>query len=368
MNVMNTPITTATMPVSPPCPNPDPTFQTRLSARWHPSTAEIVPKVRQYIVQNWPWSSEESKRRYLTGNAEDGVMYAFPGVKNDRIEAVTTWLALHFLIDDYILESVSDSAASGLDPGKKKEAIQRLFGIMRRLVRPNVNNPVEVMVDHVASSFLSCSSEDEVAQRHARQILESTIQFITAAENGDGKATAMGDLNSYLAYRMVEAGVFLSLDLAFWGGEIYIPSHISNDPQIRSFFKLVSDHLVLVNDIYSYKVEQDRSEGVGGAFNAVSVLMRSKHVDAQDAMGIIKTQLTTLEEATLEEAAVLRDRYAEKGEEEEVVDKMIQTILEMMAGNCEWSKFCGRYNSSPVSDEASVGTDRALEQGTTSLS
>jgi len=133
-----------------------------------------------------------------------------------------------------------------------------------------------------------------------------------------------------------------------WSMQLPVPDRIRELPSIHELEIKALYQGSLVNDVYSYRRELSEAkrlgaDKVGGIMvNAVTVVKNERNMDDLEAMSWLEGYIGVLE-SEFEDAAVSVVGQFE-GEEREMVGAYAVALREMMVGNWEWSKICGRYN------------------------
>jgi hypothetical protein len=146
------------------------------------------------------------------------------------------------------------------------------------------------------------------------------------------------------------------IPLCAWGLDLFTPpEHISGDPDFGVLLSLTSEHVVLVNDLYSYRREalggwnlagenQDGKEYV--VCNAVCVLLREDGVDETNVMDKLGAHISRRESDFISTEERLIDRYKGRTDDLDVIQKWVRFLKEMMGGVHYYSSTSRRYNRS----------------------
>lgn len=153
--------------------------------------------------------------------------------------------------------------------------------------------------------------------------------------------------------------VRFTIALTFWEEDILIPDHMREDPAILHLHFLVGTHVVLVNDMYSYRWELKRYRAMNKSlepqtrpvpedyyvlYNAVCILQR-KGVESADIMDHLQCEVNHVEERFSAGVEALRLKYQVGSEEDlEFIEQWAKHFAVYLAGNAKWSTTCGRYN------------------------
>ncbi|KAK3988774.1 hypothetical protein QBC44DRAFT_370818 [Cladorrhinum sp. PSN332] len=67
----------------------------------HPKHSEIDREVITYLVQTWEWSSERTKKAFISWNLSEVITFILLTGKTSRVKLAYQLLLLSFLIDDH---------------------------------------------------------------------------------------------------------------------------------------------------------------------------------------------------------------------------------------------------------------------------
>ena len=127
---------------------------------------------------------------------------------------------------------------------------------------------------------------------------------------------------------------------------IDLPDDIKSHPQVLHAEKMAVCHSAVANDLLSYRHEVKRMGKTGEignvGVNVVFAVMRERGVCEPEALAWVEGYLMSLERR-FEEEVVKMHRLFDGNEYEFVLRKYMAGARLVMAGNLEWSCFCGRY-------------------------
>lgn len=127
---------------------------------------------------------------------------------------------------------------------------------------------------------------------------------------------------------------------------IDLPDNIKNNPQVLQAERMAAYHAGVANDLLSYPREVKRMGKTGEVgdigVNVIFAAMRERGISEAEALDWVKGYITSLE-GEFEEAVVKVHREFEGTEYESDLRRYMEAARLAMAGNLEWSCFCGRY-------------------------
>ena len=128
---------------------------------------------------------------------------------------------------------------------------------------------------------------------------------------------------------------------------IDLPENIMNNPQVLQAERMAAYHAGVTNDLFSYRREIERFGKTGEVgdvgVNVIFAIMRERGVSEPEALDWAKGYITSLE-GEFEEAVVKVHREFWGTKYESDLRKYMEALRLAMAGNLEWSGFCGRYS------------------------
>lgn len=127
-----------------------------------------------------------------------------------------------------------------------------------------------------------------------------------------------------------------------------MPPWLSIDEDFQNLVHAAASHGVLVNDLYSYRVERKRAEEKKGTllmYDSVSFLSQQCEMSLMDAMEELKRRILEQEERYMVILKRLKDNHRDLPERLETIEQFSNTLVDVMGGNAIWSGYCGRYNS-----------------------
>ncbi|KAF5350057.1 hypothetical protein D9756_009297 [Leucocoprinus leucothites] len=298
---------------------------------------EIKANITSYYIANLFSDSIERQKRYLAQDLEEWFIMVFSGALDSRLQITCIWYEYFFFFDDVIEK---------LDGEKAKACITRVLGILNDIQEPDPTNRLEVVLKDITLMLMSIG--DEADRILARNVLSAIQEYCAAMGNYKKRKDSMDSFETYQQYRLLEAAAWPAFALVAWSYGIYLPPHMSTDPDVRELGRLAGLHACFVNDLYSYRVEAlhtqyKDSEDATFLYNSIPVIMKEQRTDAQGAMDYLKVYISHMEEKFLQTSNKLRERYI--GEELGMTNRLVEGYERLLAANWIWSVYCGRYNS-----------------------
>ncbi|KAK7461741.1 Anterior gradient protein 2 [Stygiomarasmius scandens] len=152
-------------------------------------------------------------------------------------------------------------------------------------------------------------------------------------------------IKKYLALRRETSGARTCFDMGEYLMNIDLPQALYDDEQFSKGYQAALDLIFLSNDLYSYNMEQ--AKGHSGA-NIVTVVMKSNHVELQDAVDYVGTLCQELL-AEFQDAKLAVEQRAEKEKDEALANSLrdalhcLEAYGHWVRGNVEWSFETERY-------------------------
>ncbi|KAG5338164.1 hypothetical protein C0989_008111 [Termitomyces sp. Mn162] len=152
--------------------------------------------------------------------------------------------------------------------------------VMDALRNPNKPRPAEECVIGEISRQFSQSSMKCVSESVRRRFIEALDEYTTAVveEAHDRAQSSIRNVDDYIILRRSTAAInatFMPIQFT-----LDLPDEVFEDPVIRRLTDVCRDLSILMNDMYSYNVEQARGE----IHNVVTVVMHQENIGLNEAM------------------------------------------------------------------------------------
>jgi aristolochene synthase len=107
---------------------------TAFHVRTHPLTDKVADSVNQFFLDNWSFSSEKERNKFLGADFSRFCAYYFPNSIDDRLHFACEIVTHLFMVDDILeTKSLKDGLAFN----------DRLISIARGDTQPDRNSPPE---------------------------------------------------------------------------------------------------------------------------------------------------------------------------------------------------------------------------------
>jgi len=211
------------------------------------------------------------------------------------------------------------------------------LGVMDVLRDPLKDRPVILTgIESMTANFWSRCLQvaDPVS---AKRVVESTQQTLDAIcqEIDDRAHRRVRPIEDYLLLRRQTSGVVPCFHFMMLTSGL--PDEVCNHPQIQSLCFGAMDLITLSNDVYSYYLE--RSCGIDD-HNMVTVAMKEKGVDVQDAIDYIEERFNNTAKKFLED---MKDVPSFSKALDPLVSEYVWGMGNWVKGFLEWAFESGRY-------------------------
>ncbi|KAF8244984.1 terpenoid synthase [Wilcoxina mikolae CBS 423.85] len=303
--------------------------------RSHPLTATLLPAVEEYFLEKWPFPSDSARATFKKADLALFTCLCMPSADDDRIELACRANNVLFIMDD-IMDNWS------------LEKARSFYSIFEGLVwgtHGELSSPLETVVSDL---FASIRALDTPTSRLGHEFTDGVCAWFRAAVSNTRTSCDTTSLDQYLKYRIIDAGCWLTISLMLWSMQLPVPDAIRELPSVHELEIKALYQGSLVNDVYSYRRELSEAkrlgaDKVGGIMvNAVTVVKNEKNMDDGEALAWLEEHIGELEREFEEVAVSVVEQF--EGEERKLVGTYAVALREMMVGNWEWSRVCGRYN------------------------
>ncbi|WP_159080307.1 terpene synthase family protein [Nocardia suismassiliense] len=236
----------------------------------------------------------------------------FPHGMPDRIVHSTCVLSLMFQVEDLAVVQralFDDIADGGSSDNPYGPAFHDAFGTLRRHMPPAVFR-----------RYRLCWQD----------WFESAV-----AENELRDLASIPDVDTYLRIRRVSIGMRPGLVIAEYVHGLDLTSHLEHDPDLVRMGYAAIDHVLLVNDMYSFRKECFDGELV----NVLASLMDTRRHSLQESVDIVSQWVRDADRALAALSAMLRLRYRSDPD----VLTYIDALHHICSGNLRWSMETARY-------------------------
>ncbi|KAG5335311.1 hypothetical protein C0989_001474 [Termitomyces sp. Mn162] len=222
------------------------------SSAWIRSFNGILPRVQ---------------RAMDLGKIELLAALTYPLENKDVLRACCDLMVLYTFYDDYT------------DIAMPHEAQQLATIVMDALRNPNKARPAdECVIGEISRQFWQLSLKC-VSESARRRFIEAFDEYTTAvSEEAHERAQSfVRNIDDYIIFRRSTGAMnatFMPIQFT-----LNLPDEVFEDPVIRRLTDAYSDLATLMNDMYSYNIEQAR----GDIHNAVTVVMHQENIGLNEA-------------------------------------------------------------------------------------
>ncbi|KAK7683855.1 hypothetical protein QCA50_013233 [Cerrena zonata] len=290
-------------------------------ARNHPRWKELYRLHDEWLMKHWPFSSEKKRARIPFMNLAGFSTWCAPASDFDRMVWGGRIAGIFFLADDYI------------DSGKM---LDRIPGFKKAATGEGPLHPedrAEICHDIVFRAIKETSHP-----RTFRQLTQCTHEWWDSNIHEPFR-----NLDQYLATRRVNIAMYFANAYFRYCLDINLTDEQVNHPLMREAEGIVSDHVGLTNDLFSYAKEYlTQSDDT----NVLRMLQDFEGLTYEQAKDTVTKKIRQKEQDFIPAGlAVLND--PELGKDPEV-HRWIANLPYCMGGNNAWSQESGRYNIGDV--------------------
>ncbi|EED81338.1 predicted protein [Postia placenta Mad-698-R] len=237
----------------------------------------IRTSVNLNLAQIWPWTSDRARVTFLRSEPASWITWCVPHADLHKVVWAARWAGLAFLSDDL------------MDAGKEYSRINAL----KRAGRGD--RAIEIAHNRLSEALKLTAGPKEFAQ-----CIKLTDEWWDSHIHEEFQS-----LEQYLSVRRVNVGMFFANAWCRYALDIRLSDEQLFHPLMREVEGIVSDHVGLVNDYYSYPKERlSNSDDT----NIIRLLMDSEGVKYKQAAETVRKKVGEKEkEFILAGEAVLRD-------------------------------------------------------------
>ncbi len=270
--------------------------------------------------------------------------FLFPTASLERLVAIGNLNCLSFYLDDSSVrntldktnEILTDSMAATLE--QKEHA--SLASIFRTGQLPSAPTNLELVSYEIRQQFLALSGENtgylsRFLDSVERYLVRHSRPAVFVEEASDGTI----DLQSYLAWREDDCGMYLEIDLIEFADGFALPETVRTHPTLLRLRRNCNRIAGLMNDIFSYykEIVVERSR-----FNLVNLIQENTGVGLKEAV----EEATNMVNGYIEEFLELEKQvpYWDSATQF-AVEKYIEGMKSQINGSWHWQIYTGRYRS-----------------------
>ncbi|KAE8352308.1 isoprenoid synthase domain-containing protein [Aspergillus coremiiformis] len=253
-------------------------------------------------------------------NATNAGIYMNPGASKNRMRLLVKSLLAFWLHDDVVETHPEQAGYTAIDEGTAQWS---------EIIRDSSIRP--------SATSLHAAELIEEDPDLGRELMQCMLYWFDAMRQTP--RTSFTGLRDFLDYRTVDIAAPAILAFVRFANETRLSTAENDD--LRPFLALAVDHVILVNDFYSYEKEKRDFETGRCTFivNTVHYLGESLSVEPSTAKSVALQLLAELEGQLGKELTRLRDSDSLN----ETQLKYACAVLEMVAGNLFYSMSAPRY-------------------------
>ncbi|KAE9386861.1 terpenoid synthase [Gymnopus androsaceus JB14] len=289
-------------------------------ARNHPRWKELYVLHDEFLMKEWPFTSEKERQKVPRCKLAGFSTWCAPGADFDRMIWGARLAGIFFLADDYI------------DSGKE---LDRIPGFKKAAEAPGLENLLHPEDRaEIAHHIVFAAIKKDLSPYTFRQFIKLTWEWWDSNVH-----ESFQNLDQYLAVRRVNIAIYMSNAWFRYTLGINLSDEEVFHPLMREAEGIVSDHVGLVNDYFSYLKEKlSNSDDT----NIIRILMDHEACDYISAAKIVVNKIRQKERDFIAAGlAVINDPVLGKNSE---VHRWVANMPYVMGGNNAWSQTSGRYN------------------------
>ncbi|TFK35380.1 isoprenoid synthase domain-containing protein [Crucibulum laeve] len=316
--------------------------------------AQMISDVQRYFVDNWPWKSNTECQSYLDADLEWATLLGYPDMLPECVRPFSIYITWGFLIDDTV-DSWSPQELNIFIKGCYRMLKEYDCQVEEVEEERESQSTYLTMMRDIFDRIMATDIADPGAPSPARDLCRGTFQWLLTTASIAERESAMQSpsLEAYLNFRAQDTGMCLSKEMIAWACGRPIKQHLWEDNNIKLLDDLTSKHVSLANDLFSYRRETevakqtDAGEVSKAIANAVVFVIQERALDEKDAILFLWHYLSDLETEMLKVEDNIKATYS--GGDLDEVERHIECMKAVCAGNIAWSSRCKRYNT-PLSN------------------
>ena len=286
----------------------------------HPDHAALEKKDQEWVRAHVPFPGDEELVRFLGNRCDRWGCWVYPMCSAQTAEDLVHLQSLMFAVDD---RAVSE-----------REVFVRFADALRG---GRVGESAYGTAFHDLWKRLREAMLPQVFARFHEACLELVDGFLT-----ESKPRIAGNIlppDEYLQMHRHTIGCKECLIVSEHAAGVDVTAELAADSDLGGLWQLAADHVMLVNDVLSFRKEVFAGEPI----NIVMSLMFHQGLDLQNAMDEAGGMIAAVDADFTRTCADVRSRYREHPKEEDVM-RYLDALGSMMAGNLAWSYEAPRYH------------------------
>jgi hypothetical protein len=286
----------------------------------HPEHAMLERKDQEWVRAHVPFAGDGERERFLGNRCDRWGCWVYPMGSADTTEDLVHLQSLMFAIDDRAIS--------------EREVFVRFADALRH---DRVSESAYGTAFHELWERLRTAMLPPVFARFHAACLELVEGFLT-----ESAPRIAGDVlapDEYLRMHRHTIGCKECLIVSEHAAGVDVTAELAADPVLGGLWQTAADHVMLVNDVLSFRKEVFAGESI----NIVMSLMFHQNLDLQGAMDQACDMIATVDTDFTRACADIRTRYGGHPKEADVL-RYLDALGHMMAGNLAWSYEAPRYH------------------------
>jgi Terpene synthase family 2, C-terminal metal binding len=286
----------------------------------HPDHAVLEVKDQEWVRTHVPFPSRREMLRFLANRCDRWSCWVYPMCDSGTAEDLVHLQSLMFAIDDRAVSEheVFAHFADALRGGRVAEsrygkAFHDLWERLRAAMLPQVFERFHVACMELIDGFLT-----ESGSRIVGEVLEP---------------------EAYLQMHRHTIGCKECLIVSEHAAGVDVTTELTADSQLGGLWQIAADHVMLVNDVLSFRKEVFAGEPV----NIVMSLMIHERLSLQDSVDRVCEMIAAVDCDFTRACVDIRSRYQEHPKRDDV-SRYLDALGSMMSGNLAWSYEAPRYH------------------------
>jgi hypothetical protein len=287
----------------------------------HPDHAALEKKDQSWVLAHVPFAGQQEALRFLGNRCDRWGCWVYPMCSSQTAEDLVHLQSFMFAIDDRAISEreVFTRFADALRGGRAYEspyggaAFHQLWERLRESMLPQIFNRFHDACMELIEGFLT-----ESAPRSAGDVLPP---------------------DAYLQMHRHTIGCKECLIASEHAAGVDVAAELVADPVLGNLWQLAADHVMLVNDVLSFRKEVFAGESI----NIIMSLMFHQGLSLQNAIDETCSMIASVDDNFVRTCMEVRSRYAGHSREADVV-RYLDALGSMMAGNLAWSYETPRYH------------------------
>lgn len=286
----------------------------------HPDHAVLEKKDQEWVLVNVPFASQQDALRFLGNRCDRWGCWVYPMCDSQIAEDLVHLQSFMFAIDDRAIS--------------EREVFTRFADAMRgdRVRESPYGAAFHDLWERLREAMLP-----QVFDRFNDACMELIDGFLTESEPRNAGSVLPPD--EYLRMHRHTIGCKECLIASEHAAGVDIAAELAIDPALGTLWQVAADHVMLVNDVLSFRKEVFAGESI----NIVMSLMFHQGLTLQDAVDETCSMIASVDDNFVRTCADVRSRYAGHPKEMDIL-RYLDALGSMMAGNLAWSYETPRYH------------------------